>query len=67
METLRPILCLPGELEDESAWSDGILGKLRDGMYLSESRDQSLQLLVSLSSVLRFFLLLLFLQHLNKG
>ena len=41
METLRPILFLPGEPEDESAWSDGTLGKLRDGMYLSESRDQS--------------------------
>ena len=55
METLCPILFLPGDPEDESAWSEGTLGKLRDGMCLSESRDQSLQILVSLSSILRFF------------
>ena len=41
METLGPILFLPGDPEDESAWSDGTLGKLRGGMCLSESRGQS--------------------------
>ena len=57
METLGPILFLPGDPEDEPAWSEGTLGKLRGGMCLSESRDQSLQLLVSLSLQLNFQIL----------
>ena len=62
METLRPILFLPGEPQGESAWSDGTPGKLRDGTYLSESRAQSpTPIVTSFDSKL-----FLFLQHLNK-